>query len=275
MLLLAPELYRPLRQVGQQFHASADGLAAAEQLLGVLDDAAVSNPVQAVTNPAQAAPDPRRSPIRFQGVGFSYPSRAGEALRDFGLQIAPGETVALMGPSGAGKSTVAALALRLIEPISGRVSCGGVDLHDVPAANWQRQTAWVPQRSKIFAGTIAENIALADPGAHHEAIEWAAVEAGLGELLAELPDGLQTLVGEGGRQLSAGQTQRLALARAFLRDPALLVLDEPTVNLDSQTAARICGAIERLASGRTTLLITHDPELAMLADRVVEQAAVA
>jgi ABC-type multidrug transport system fused ATPase/permease subunit len=203
-------------------------------------------------------------------VSYEYPGRTGPVLKDLNLELAPGALLALVGPSGAGKSTVAALALRLMDPSSGRVSCGGIDLRDVPAVEWQRQAAWVPQRSKLFAGTIAQNIALTDPGAGRAALERAASQAGLDELLAELPDGLQTLVGEGGRRLSAGQAQRLAIARAFLRDPPLVILDEPTVNLDSQTAAQIGIEIERLAQGRTTLLITHDVRLSALADQVVE-----
>jgi ATP-binding cassette, subfamily C, bacterial CydD len=266
VLLLAPELYAPLRAVGQQFHASADGLAAAERLLAVLDEP----PAVTVVESPVAAPDPRCDAVRFERVSYEYPGRAGEVVRDLELELAPGELVALVGPSGAGKSTIAALTLRLIDPSNGRVSCGEVDLRDVAASDWQRQTAWVPQRAKLFAGTISENIALTDPGAEQAALERAAADAGLDELLAELPAGLDTVVGDGGRRLSAGQAQRLALARAFLRDPSLLVLDEPTVNLDADTAARLGDAIACLARGRTTLLITHDARLAALADRVIE-----
>ena len=269
VLLLAPELYGPLRAVGQQFHASADGLAAAEQLMTVLDEPATVAPPRRASS-SLTAPDPRLYPVCFDAVSYEYPGRTGPVLKDLNLELAPGALLALVGPSGAGKSTVAALALRLMDPSSGRVSCGGIDLRDVPAVEWQRQAAWVPQRSKLFAGTIAQNIALTDPGAGRAALERAASQAGLDELLAELPDGLQTLVGEGGRRLSAGQAQRLAIARAFLRDPPLVILDEPTVNLDSQTAAQIGIEIERLAQGRTTLLITHDVRLSALADQVVE-----
>jgi thiol reductant ABC exporter CydD subunit len=269
VLLLAPELYGPLRAVGQQFHASADGLAAAEQLMTVLDEPATVAPPRRASS-SLTAPDPRLHPVCFDAVSYEYPGRTGPVLKDLNLELAPGALLALVGPSGAGKSTVAALALRLMDPSSGRISCGGIDLRDVPAVEWQRQAAWVPQRSKLFAGTIAQNIALTDPGAGRAALERAASQAGLDELLAELPDGLQTLVGEGGRRLSAGQAQRLAIARAFLRDPPLVILDEPTVNLDSQTAAQIGIEIERLAQGRTTLLITHDVRLSALADQVVE-----
>jgi ABC-type multidrug transport system fused ATPase/permease subunit len=188
-----------------------------------------------------------------------------------GLELAlePGRTTALVGPSGVGKSTVAALALRLVDPTVGRVSCGGCDLREIAPDAWRERLAWVPQRTRLFAGTIAQNITLAVPDAPSERISAAAHAAGLEELLAELPDGLQTRVGEGGRGLSAGQAQRVGLARAFLRDASLVVLDEPTAHLDADTAAAVGDAIARLAEGRTTLLIAHDATLAARAERTV------
>jgi len=266
VLLLAPELYAPLRAVGQQFHASADGLAAAERLLESLD---ARPPVQRGES-LIAAGDPATGPLRFEGVSYSYPSRRGEVLAGVELSIQPGETVALVGASGAGKSTIAALVLRLVDPSSGRVSCGGVDLRDLSLEAWHRRVAWVPQRPKLFAGTIRENIALADPDAASEQIARAAEKAGLGSLLSTLPDGLDTIVGDGGRRLSAGQSQRIALARAFLRDAPLVVLDEPTANLDPASAASIGDVIARLTHGRMAVMIVHDSKLAARADRVVE-----
>jgi ATP-binding cassette, subfamily C, bacterial CydD len=268
VLLLAPELYAPLRAVGQQFHASADGLAAAERLLQVLD----ARPPLASAGSPLAAPDPSVFPVRFEHVSYEYPGRPGEVLSDLDLSLAPGETVALVGPSGAGKSTLAALALRLADPTAGRVSCGTVDLRDVAPDAWYRRIAWVPQRGKLFAGSIADNISLADPAASRAAVERAAHEAGLDELVRSLPDGLDTVVGDGGRRLSAGQSQRVVVARAFLRDAPLVVLDEPTANLDADSAASIGESIERLTHGRTALLIAHDRRLAARADRVVELA---
>ncbi len=270
VLLLAPELYGPLRGVGQQFHASADGLAAAERIFAVLD----SPP--ALAEPATAAarvPDPALAPLRFEGVAFAYPDRPERVLDGLELELAPGATTALVGPSGAGKSTVAALALRLADPTAGRVSCDGVDLREVDLDAWRSRVAWVPQRTRLFSGTIAENIALTDPGAERSRILAAARAAGLQELLDQLADGLDTPVGEGGRGLSAGQAQRVGLARAFLRDAPLVVLDEPTAHLDADTAKAVGTAIVRLAAGRTTLLITHDAALTVRADRVVSLRA--
>jgi ATP-binding cassette subfamily C protein CydD len=278
VLLLCPELYGPLRAVGQQFHASTDGLAAAERIFAVLDEPAMLTAPAAPATPArpsrprhtQPAPDPRTTPLRFETVSFAYPDREELVLDGFCLALEPGCATALVGRSGAGKSTAAALALRLVDPTAGRITCGGVDLRELHADAWRRQVAWVPQRARLFAGTIAENIALGAPDAARAAILAAAAEAGLEELLSGLPDGLDTRVGDGGRGLSAGQAQRIALGRAFLRDAPLVVLDEPTAHLDAETAGAVGEAIGRLAGGRTTLLIAHDAKLVSHADRIVE-----
>jgi len=267
VLLLAPELYAPLRAVGQQFHASADATAAAERIFAVLDE-----PAAIQRRPTDAGrlgtPDPAVEPVRFEAVSFAYPDRSGLVLDGLDLELASGEMTGLVGASGSGKSTLAALALRLADPTAGRVLCGDVDVRDLGAEDWWGRVAWVPQRAQIFTRTIAENVALFDPGASPGQIAEATSLAGLDELIAGLPDGLETRIGEGARRLSAGQAQRVALARAFVRDPSLLVLDEPTAHLDSRTAASVGAAIARLARGRTTLLIAHDPQLAARADRV-------
>jgi thiol reductant ABC exporter CydD subunit len=268
VLLLAPELYNPLRQVGQQFHASADGLAAAARVLDVLaEPAAVTAPQQPV-EPG----DPSARPLVLQDVAYAYPGRPGDVLDGLSLTIDPREFVAVTGRSGAGKSTIAALLLRLADPTRGTIRCGEVDLRSVDPDRWRRRVAWIPQRATLFAGSVAENIALSDPSARREHIARAADAAGLTELIASLPAGLDTVIGDGGRHLSAGQSQRVALARAFLSAAPLVVLDEPTANLDADTAASIADAIEALAADRTVLLITHDRRLAARAHRIVELA---
>ena len=228
MLLLAPELYGPLRQVGQQFHASADGTAAAERIFAVLDRPAailhssLAPAVSARARGARPSPpdaDPALEAIRLHGVGYEYPDRPGSALDGVDLELAPGEITALVGPSGAGKSTIARLLMRLADPTRGRVTCGGVDLRDLDLERWREQIAWVPQRPQLFAGTVAENIRLGAP--HADAARASSRRpsaAGAVEFIRRLPQGLDTPIGEGARRLSAGQRQRIALARAFLRD---------------------------------------------------------
>jgi thiol reductant ABC exporter CydD subunit len=272
VLLLCPELYGPLRAVGQQFHASTDGLAAAERIFAVLDQPATLTVSQSKRLRATHVPDPGTLPVHFESVSFAYPDRDERVLSNFDLVLEPGLAIALVGRSGAGKSTVAALALRLFDPISGQITCGGADLREIDPYAWRRQVSWVPQRARLFAGTIADNIALGAPDAAREAILAAAAEAGLEELLAQLPHGLDTRVGDGGRGLSAGQAQRIALGRAFLRNAPLVVLDEPTAHLDRDTAEAVGEAIERLAAGRTTLLIAHAASLVAHADRIVEMS---
>jgi thiol reductant ABC exporter CydD subunit len=268
-LILAPELYGPLREVGRQFHASADGLAAFERIQAVLAAPPTVIPTRSLSRPV---PDPARDGLRFAGVSFAYDERPGLVLDDLDLELRPGELTALVGPSGAGKSTVAALALRLADPTAGSVACGGVDLRDVDPEAWRARCAWVPQRARLFAGTVAENVRLADPSAPTARVAAALRNAGADFAFA-LPDGMETPIGDGGRRLSAGEGQRIALARAFLRNAGLLVLDEPTAQLDAETAASIDDALVRLAAGRTTLLIVHRPSLAARADRVIELRA--
>jgi thiol reductant ABC exporter CydD subunit len=262
VLVLAPELYLPLRQLGAQFHASADGIAVAERLLEL-----VEAPDEIGSAGALAAPSPAAHPVRLEGVSFAYPARPGLVLDGLDLELFPGETVALVGASGAGKSTVASLLLGLAEPTAGGVSVGGVDLAGCDPAVWRRQLAWVPQRPTIFRGTVADNIRLGRAGVR--SVRDAAMLAGADRFIEALPLGYDTLVGDGGRPLSAGERRRIALARAFARDAPLVILDEPTADLDRTSAEVVAAAIERLRPGRTVLLIAHRPELALRADRVV------
>lgn len=266
VVLLAPELYAPVRQLGAQFHASADGLAAAGRILAVLDlPPSVDVPARTLR-----PPDPSDTVVAFEGVGFAYPGATAPTLEDVRLTLEPGETVALVGSSGSGKTTLLALLLRLADPEAGRIVCGGVDLRAVDPRMWRQRIAWVPQRPTIVAATVADNIRLADPGASERRVREAAAAAGVLELAAGLPEGLETLIGEGARRLSAGQSRRVALARAFLRDAPLVVLDEPTAHLDAASAEQLDAALDRLLRGRTALLAVHRPSLARRADHVVE-----
>jgi thiol reductant ABC exporter CydD subunit len=264
VLVLAPELYLPLRQLAVQFHASADGLAVAERMLDLLE-----RPAAVGGDGSLVPPSPRKALIRFEAVSFAYPARAEPVLAGFELDLLPGETVALVGPSGAGKTTVARLLLGLAEPSSGRLTVGGIDLAECRIELWRRQLAWVPQRPTLFRGTIADNIRLGDEHASDEAVRDAAALAGAARFVQALPSGYETLVGDGGRPLSSGERRRIALARAFVRDAPLVVLDEPTADLDRTSAEVVAEAVERLRAGRTVLLIAHRPELVAQADRVV------
>jgi ATP-binding cassette, subfamily C, bacterial CydD len=264
VLILAPELYLPLRQLGAQFHASVDGLAVADRILALIEA-----PPAVDRGGVRVPPSPARVPVRFERVSFSYPARPALVLEDFDLELLPGETIALIGESGAGKSTVANLLLRLAEPTRGRLTAGGFDLAAARPDSWRRLVAWVPQRPTIFRGTVADNIRLGDPDASEAAVRLAAERACAGPFVRGLADGYQTIVGDGGRPLSAGERRRLALARAFVRDAPLVVLDEPTADLDQENADLVAEAIGRLCRDRTVLLIAHRLELARRADRVV------
>ena len=268
VLLLAPELYLPLRNLGAQYHASADGVAVAERLLE-LTESSKREPRERSTR----RPTTDSSVVRLEGVSYAYPARAGQVLDDIDLELCAGETVALVGPSGSGKSTLAAIVLGLAEPTAGRVLVDGSERADGDLAAWRRQVAWVPQRATIFSGTVADNIRLADPDADDERVRTAARLAGADAFIKELPRGYETTVGDGGRPLSAGQAQRIALARAFLRDAKLVVLDEPTANLDPANADAVADAMQQLSEGRTVLVIAHRPELATRADRIVRLQA--
>ena len=264
VLVLAPELYLPLRQLGAHYHASSDGVAVAGRILNLLE-----MPPAVGAGGELRAPSPALAPVRFERVSFAYPARPGLVLDGLELELSPGESVALVGESGSGKSTVATLLLRLLEPDRGRITVGDVDLAACETAAWRRRIAWVPQRPTLVRGTIADNVRLGDPSASGERVREAAALAGADAFVRALPHGYETLVGDGGRPVSAGECRRIALARAFLRDAPLVVLDEPTADLDPASAGLVAEAIERLRTGRTVLVIAHRPELAWRADRVV------
>ncbi|MCX4882042.1 thiol reductant ABC exporter subunit CydD [Streptomyces sp. NBC_00847] len=262
ILVLAPEAYLPLRQVGAQYHAAAEGLAAAEEIFAVLE-----TPL-----PASGTGVVPAGGIAFEGVTVRYPGRSGDAVSDVSFAVEPGETVALVGPSGFGKSTLLNVLLGFVQPSEGQVRAGGADLCDVDLERWRSRIAWVPQRPHLFAGSVAENVRLARSDADDAAVRRALGEAGALEFVDALPDGADTLLGEDGAGLSAGQRQRLALARAFLADRPVLLLDEPTAALDGATEAEVVEAVRRLAVGRTVLLVVHRPALLAVADRVVRLA---
>lgn len=261
VLLLTPEAYLPLRAAGSRFHASMEGLAA-------LDEALTISAAPAAPRAAEGAavPDARRD-IRFEGVTVAYERTT--ALRDVTLTIRAGERIAIIGPSGAGKSTLLGLLLGFVTPTSGRITVDGVDLATADPDAWRRQLAWVPQRAHLFADSLADNIRLGAPDTTPDALAAAVHDAALDDVVAGLPDGLDTLLGERGHGLSSGQRQRVALARAFLRAAPVVLLDEPTARLDTAAEAVVLDATRRLVAGRTALLVAHRPALLADADRIL------
>ena len=254
VLLLTPEAYLPLRNAGAEFHASADGSAAARSAFEILGTPVPGRPAAATG----ADVDLRREDIVFRAVSLEYPGRGQRALDDVNLTVRPGEHIVLTGPSGAGKSSLLALLLRFVSPAVGVITAGGADLDRIPADHWRAQIAWVPQHPHLFATTVAANIALGQPGARRPDIVAAARLAGADDFIRRLPRGYDTVLSEGARALSAGQRQKIALARAFVRQAPVMLLDEPTAHLDPASAEVVMTAIDRMAD-RTVILITHRP----------------
>jgi ABC-type multidrug transport system fused ATPase/permease subunit len=227
--------------------------ASAERVIEFLDEE------PSVADPADPLPAGRkRGDVRFEGVRFTYPAAAEEALRGVDLAVGPDEVLALVGPSGAGKSTVARLLLRFADPSSGRVTVDGADIGAYTLADLRENIAVVLQETLVFDATVFDNIAYGRVGATRADVEAAARAADAHDFITALPDGYDTRVGQRGRKLSGGQRQRIAVARAMVRDAPVLVLDEPTTGLDAQSAQRILEPMRRLMAGRATIVIAHD-----------------
>jgi ATP-binding cassette subfamily B protein len=215
-------------------------------------------------------PEPPRGGLAFQNVTFRYPTRPdAPAVIDFSLTIEPGETVAIVGPSGAGKSTVFQLAERFYDPQAGTVRLDGVPLVQADPGDVRRRMALVPQEGTLFAASARDNLRYGNWDASEEQIWEAARAANAEAFLRELPQGLDTFLGEGGARLSGGQRQRVAIARALLRDAPVLLLDEATSALDAESERLVQEALERLMQGRTTLVIAHRLATVRKADRIV------
>jgi len=255
--------FQPVQQLVQLYTQYQQARAAVGKINGLLG----TRPSVAQRPGAVELP-PVRGEIVFADVSFGYlPGRP--VLSHVDLRISPGETVACVGPTGAGKSTLAKLVTRLYDPTGGRILIDGQDLRDVTLGSLRRQIGVVPQEPFLFAGTLRDNIAFARPAAT-DAEVWAAIDAvGLRDLVERAPDGLDTPLHERGQSVSSGERQLLALARAFLAQPRVVVLDEATSSLDLRTELRVEAALDRLLDGRTAILVAHRLSTAMRADRIV------
>jgi ATP-binding cassette subfamily B protein len=255
--------FAPIQLLVQQYNTYQQGQASVLKLRTLLE-----------TEPdVKEAPDASELPaiageIVFDNVAFGY-DPAIPVVHDVNLRIAPGETVAFVGPTGAGKSTLAKLIVRFYDPTEGRVLIDGHDISTVTFSSLRRQLGVVPQEPFLFAGTVRDNISFAHPDASDAEVEEAVRTVGLAELMERMPQGVDTVVHERGQSLSSGERQLIALARAFLAHPRVLVLDEATSNLDLQSETKIEAALDILLEARTAVLIAHRLSTAMKADRIV------
>jgi ABC-type multidrug transport system fused ATPase/permease subunit len=258
------QLYSPVRGLNRLWGEAVATSAAAERVIELMDRR------PAVVEPANPVPLGRApGSISFEGVSYRYPSTDQNALTDVSLNLAPGETLALVGESGAGKSTVTRLLLRLDDPKAGRILIDGHDLRDVSLAELRENVTVLPQEALFFDVSVREAIAYGRPDASDQEVVEAARAAGAHQFIERLVDGYDTRIGQRGRGLSGGQRQRLAIARALLRDAPVLVLDEPTTGLDDQNATQVLESIRLLMEGRTTIIVSHDLHLVREATRIV------
>ncbi len=263
-LALLTQLYSPIRGLGRLDSSFSSAAASAERIIELLaEKPRVTDAAGARTLAGLGGA------VEVDGVSFRYPDEESYALHDVSFAVAPGEYVAIVGPSGAGKSTLTKLLLRFYDPSQGAVLLDDNDLRTLTLVSLRERIAVVFQETLVFDATIAENIAYGRPGATREEIALAADAAALSPFLDRLPEGLDTVVGQKGRRLSGGQRQRVAIARAFLRDAPVLLLDEPTTGLDADAVAQVIDPLNRLAAGRTTIMISHDLTLTREADRIL------
>ena len=211
-----------------------------------------------VADPAMAHPVPKHADLEFRDVCFHWPNEARDVLREATLRIAPGQRIALYGDSGAGKSSLLALALRLCDPQSGSVRYGGIDLRQFKQADWHAQIAWLPQEAPVFAGSVRDNLRMGAPEADDARLWDALSQVKMEGAISALAEGLDAWIGENGATLSTGQSRRIALARALLRDTPLLLLDEPTEGLDADTANELLLDLAAASGSRSVLMVSHD-----------------
>lgn len=267
VLIIAPEFYAPLRDLGACFHAGMEGRSSGKRITVILD----SEPGQR----AQRNDRPQRKPesiedtvLSFRNVSFSYEDRSAPILDNLSFTIPPGEKIAIIGPSGAGKSTVLDMLLKFIAPDQGAVCLGEHNLNDIDTDYWRSKLSWIPQRPHLFNCSVEENICLGN-NVDSERIAEAVKIACLRELTASLNDGLDTVVGERGVRLSGGEIKRIAIARAVVRNTPIVVMDEPTSNIDSLCESEIMNHLNDWCRAKTVITVTHRLNTVRRADRVI------
>jgi ATP-binding cassette, subfamily C, bacterial CydD len=268
LLLLVPEFFAPLRAFALAYQDRMSGLAAAEAVVA-LPPATQDGADRGIEPPATAPQTVAAHgiSIAFEDVHLSWDKARGKALDGVTFRLPAGGTLIMAGPSGAGKSTVIEILLGFVRPDSGKVLLNGIEISSIVPQALARLTAWIGQRPVLFATSIRENIRFARPEASAEELDEAIRLAHVESFVADLPDGLDTLIGEGGHGLSGGQAQRVAIARAFLKNAPLLLLDEPTAHLDPATEAEVLDSLNRLALGRTVIMVSHSAQAHLLSGR--------
>ncbi len=266
ILLLAPEFYLPLRNLSMRYHAAMTGVTAAVSIYAVLD---APEPPKLVVSLPQVQPDFAVQELRLQEVAYRYENSSRVALQEVSFTFQPGKRYALVGENGAGKSTVFSLLLRFAQPSAGMIAVGGQDYLTWEPQEWRKAISWVSQKPSIFNASLLENVRLFEETYSEQQVIRALEQARLGHLLNTLPNGLQTPLLEMGERLSSGERQRLAIARAFLKDGSLLLLDEPTSYLDVQASREFYTALDELMHNRTTLLIAHHLPVMKLVDELL------
>jgi len=268
-LLLAPEFYLPLRNMGTHYHARLEAIGAAENILKILDKKTPENTpsfAKSESNPAQKLSDDIA--IDLQHIDFSYPDR-NKALDNFSLTIPAGKRTAIVGYSGAGKSTVANLLLGFIQPQVGEILINQQNINHIGLEKWRKKIAWLPQHPHFFYGTIRDNITLGNTTATDEQVKQAAKLAQIDSVIENMPNAYHTVISDKGEGISGGEAQRIALARAFLKDAPFVILDEATANLDTANEQLIQESINTLAKNCTLLVIAHRLKTIENADHIV------
>lgn len=264
ILLLAPEFYLPFRTLGQHHHAGMEAAATGEKIFQLL-----SIPVPQENNKKKTSVTPTSLSVEYDNVGFIYPGSSSPALQGIRCRLEPGTLSAIVGKTGSGKTTFAYLLLGFLKPSMGQILVNGSPLLNYQREEWQKMLAYVPQHPHFFNGTIHDNLLMANPKAGTEDLHEAAEKAGALEFIEKLPDGFKTLLTENASRLSGGEKQRLAIARAFLKKAPVLILDEPTSNLDPESEKIIAIATEELVKDRTALIIAHRLRTVKMAGQIM------